>query len=174
MWKQIPGYENCYEASESGEIRSVDRIIPYPRDENYKSFLTGRLMSQCDCDGYLIVHLSNNGVKKNHTVHRLIALTFIPNPENKRTINHINGIKTDNRVENLEWASYKENINHAIKTGLRDLKGEKNNKAVLSASDILNIRLNKNGITKTEMAKLYGVKPACISKITLHRTWKHI
>lgn len=69
--------------------------------------------------GYLSVFLCKNNKTFNKLVHRLVAEAFIPNPENKRTINHKNGIKTDNRVDNLEWNSYSENVLHAYKTGLK-------------------------------------------------------
>lgn len=67
-------------------------------------------------DGYLCVGVDNN---KKVTVHRLVAQTFIPNPDRKETVNHINGVKTDNRVENLQWATRSENVKHAFDTGLK-------------------------------------------------------
>lgn len=68
--------------------------------------------------GYYMVHLSKNGIVKRHSLHRLIAKYFIPNPCNKPAVNHINGIKTDNRINNLEWCTISENAKHAHKTGL--------------------------------------------------------
>lgn len=70
--------------------------------------------------GYISVNLNNNGFRKYFFLHRLVAMTYIPNPQNKPQVNHINGIKNDNRVENLEWVTLSENIQHAVKTGLRD------------------------------------------------------
>lgn len=103
VWKDIEGYEGLYQVSNLGRIR---------RDKKIKK-------PHVDHGGYLTVWLCKHSVQKCLKVHRLVASAFLSNPEGKRTVNHINGVKTDNRVENLEWATHSENINHANKTGLR-------------------------------------------------------
>lgn len=82
--------------------------------KNYEKLLKPGI----DRDGYEKVVLTKNGKRKTYLVHRLVGQAFIPNPNNKPTINHINGIKTDNRVCNLEWATHKEQKEHEIKNGL--------------------------------------------------------
>ena len=114
-----------------------------------------------DRDGYLRVNL----LGKMHSVHRLIAKAFIPNPENKPTVNHINGIKDDNRVNNLEWATNSENTKHAYKTGLncgRIGKVYCNNKKLGKEWT----ELNNNGVSLCEIGRMYGVSHPTV-KLTI-------
>ena len=99
--KPIPGYEGLYTVSDDGIVFSLVR--------------NRELKPKIDRYGYKAVTLTKNGKPKYITVHRIVAMTFIPNPLNKRCVNHINEIKTDNRVENLEWVTVKENDNHGTR-----------------------------------------------------------
>lgn len=109
IWKDIEGYENLYQVSNMGRVRSYDKIDSMGR------YVKGRLLSLTpDKDGYLHASLSKNGNNKKYKVHRLVCKAFIPNPENKSEIDHINGDKTDNRVENLKWCTHKENMNNPL------------------------------------------------------------
>lgn len=101
IWKDVVGYEGLYQVSNFGRVRKIEPVIIGQGGSRYKS-----------------VWLKKNNEKNFCSVHRLVAQAFIPNPENKKTVNHINGIKSDNRVDNLEWATYSENIKHALNNNL--------------------------------------------------------
>lgn len=117
IWKPIKGYENLYEISSSGLVRGLIRVIKTISHGNRK-FNSKILKSRLNNYGYEEVRLSKNGISKTHFIHRLIAENFISNPDNKKEVNHKNGIKDDNRIENLEWVTHSENMIHAYKNGL--------------------------------------------------------
>lgn len=128
MWKQVVGYEDYYEVSDTGEIRSVDRVIV---DSTGKSrLLRGKIMKQSESmsrkrigSGYLVVNLHKYHKSTVYPVHRLVAEAFIKNPNNYPTVNHIDGDKHNNTVDNLEWASYSMNNTHALENQLRLPRG---------------------------------------------------
>ena len=109
VWKDIKGYEGLYKISDMGNIFSVKR----------RGCSGGLRKHVMDSKGYYQVKLTTCYDYKILLVHRLIALHFIPNPENKFVVNHKNGVKTDNRIENLEWVTSSENQKHAYNTYLR-------------------------------------------------------
>ena len=131
-----------------------------------------RKLKLSNCNGYSIVCLHVNGKQKNEYVHRLVAKTYIPNPDNRKEVNHINGIKTDNRVENLEWCTAKENTNHAVSMGLRNNKGENNYLSKLTEEQVLLIRADYR--SQREIAKDYKVTDQIIGRIKRRQTWNHI
>lgn len=111
VWKKIKGFEKLYEVSNLGRVRRLDTIVV--DKNNMKKHIKGKILnSQQYSNGYLFYCLSKNGLRKGFLAHRLVALAFIKNPENKKEVNHINEDKTDNRVKNLQWMTHKENINH--------------------------------------------------------------
>ena len=160
-FKQIKGYEN-YLISDQGRV--------------YSYYTKKFLKPHKNTCGYLFVVLYKNGVCKNYRIHRLVALTFIPNPENKRTVNHIDGCKINNHVSNLEWCTNKENIRHAMDTGLRDNKGSKHYRAKLLEKEVLEIRriFATGEYTKAALGRMFGVTRMLISYIVRRKNWVHI
>lgn len=117
MWKEIKGYEKLYMVSDIGQIKSL------PKNHRYGSKVerilkSGKTKKQRSGETYPTICLCKDGIVTEYKIHRLVAEAYIPNPENKSTVNHINGIKNDNRVENLEWATPSEQNYHMWKTGL--------------------------------------------------------
>ena len=111
IWKPIDGFEGVYEISNLGRVKSLERTITYINrwgTETSRKYQSCILRPSENIDGYLYVALKANGNQTNKTIHRLIAQAFIPNPEGKPTVNHINHDRKDNRIENLEWATYDE------------------------------------------------------------------
>jgi hypothetical protein len=124
IWKPISGYNGYYEVSNLGRVRSITRKIERtdPNDITKKRLFTykGKLVPfWLTKKGYCRLTICINGICKKYLVHRLVADAFIPNNENKLQVNHINCVKTDNRVENLEWVTNYENYLHSVENGLQ-------------------------------------------------------
>jgi len=112
IWKDIKGYEGKYQVSNFGRVKSVERFRV--GNKGAKTLVPERIRIQSvKSNGYNEVTLWSNAKNINAKVHRLVAVAFIDNSDNKPTVNHKNGIKTDNRVENLEWATRSENSQHS-------------------------------------------------------------
>ena len=153
IWKPIKGYDGLYEVSNYGSIRSVDRITCNGKKLKSKVFSTKAK------ENYITCRLSKNGKVKSFRIHVLVAETFIPNPENKPCVNHIDGNKQNNRVENLEWVSYSENMKHAYKKGL-----VKNINRKLTKEDIDYIVTQKGKKSCLVLAKDFNVSFQLICK----------
>ena len=165
IWKDINDYEGLYQVSNFGNVKSLGN--EFTRKERF-------LKLSPQSKGYLTVVLQKNATRKMVLVHRIVAEYFVSNPLNKSQINHINGDKTDNKVENLEWVSHRENLDHAIKNNLT-LKGEENRNSKLKDVDIIKIHsLLQKGTTTKELSESYNVSYSTIDGIRTNRYWKHL
>jgi len=159
-WIDLKNFEGLYQISNLGEVRSIRNS----KNNILKYGVSGK--------GYFQVNLCRGGYCKNHLLHRLLAIHFIPNPQNKPTVNHNNGIKTDNRIENLEWATFKEQMQHAFRTGLKKpVMGMIPKSRKLTQEKVNEIRSATN-ITQTNLSKKYGISVGQIQRILKNQNWK--
>lgn len=158
VWKDAVGYEGLYQVSNLGSVRSLDKWI----ERNKGSYIKkGKLMTpQLEKNGYYVVRLwDKNGKRTTLGIHRLVAMTFISNPENKPEVNHKDLDKSNNTVNNLEWSTRSENMKHATKNGVVNLDNLKNTNTILSDEEVLEIRKRKaNGETRGNVYKDYEGK----------------
>ncbi len=159
LTKNIYGYEKTYSISSNGSVWSKRNSMWLKPDIRR---------------GYLYYSLCTDGKRKSYTAHRLVAMHFIKKVDNKRQVNHINGIKSDNRLENLEWCTPGENQKHALANGLmKPKKGILNGQSKLTEKDIKDIRQNTK-LNQRELAKKYRISFQQVSRIINKTRWKHI
>lgn len=166
IWKPCPEFEDRYSVSNLGRIR---------RDTASRLYATGYILkaTPSTTTGYPKVGLRRNGRIYYIEVHRLVAKAFLGMPTNERPqVNHIDGIKHNNRIQNLEWNSSYENVHHAIRNGYLNSVGENNAAAKLTAAQVLAIRQNTE--TAKEAASRYGVTDFHVYLIRRGKTWKHL
>jgi hypothetical protein len=175
-WKKAFGYENLAEISKTGEVKILARSWTFGIGSirTRQTFIT---KGSYNNEGYLRINIRVNGKQKSATVHRLVALAFIPNPLKLPEVNHLDGDKSNNNHWNLEWSSHRGNIIHAYTTGLiLPTKGEKNGRSKLTEKQVLEIRetYNKEKPYMDILAKEYKVSYSLICSIINRKIWKHI
>lgn len=162
LWKDVVDYEGLYEVSNYGRVKNKKR---------------DRLLSpHSDRAGYIKVGLYKDGKQKGQFVHRLVAMAFIDNPEEKSDVNHIDGDKSNNHVENLEWNTRSENLTHAYENRLLiPLEGEDNGNAKLSEEQVIAIKETvESGVSQSQIARILGVSQPTISYIVNGINWKSL
>lgn len=160
QWRSVKGYEGLYEISDTGIVKSIRR--PGAKGGNLKPDVM--------YDGYHQVTLYKNNVTTRFKVHRLVAIAFIG--ESDLCVNHIDGNRSNNNVDNLEWVTHKQNTIHAMdRIGPWQISGEKHATAKLTRLQVDEIIENKRGITGRQLAKEFGVSEAQVSRIKNGTRW---
>ena len=183
IWKEVIGYEDQYEVSNLGRIRRKDGFIKTAIKNNEFIKIKGKVLKQnLKRNGYLCVDLSKEGKAKTMTVHRIVAIAFLEPQEGRPQVNHKNGNKLDNRVENLEWVTSQENRIHAFKTGLQHGNGKKIRcnqlnmifESTYKAAEYINLIYFKNSKQIPTVANKIRACALGIQKKAYNFTWNYV
>lgn len=165
QWRPIRGYEGFYEVSNTGRVRSLPRTEGHEK----KYFFKGRELKQSNSNGYLVVGLAKYGNTTQRYVHRLVAETFIPNPEGKTLVNHIDENRQNNRADNLAWVTQQENLGHGTRSErMRARATERQGRAVLQVDEDGNIVAEYPSLS--EAARAVGASVPNIWKVLNRRS----
>lgn len=166
-WRSIEGWEGFYSVSTLGRIR---------RDAPGRNASAGRTLRGTPCKGYVLAVMCDGARRERRLVHRLVATAFIGECPPGNEVNHLNGVKDDNRRENLEYVTRSENGLHASRVlGKNDQRGERNPAATLSAAKVLAIRERlAAGASYRKVAAEFCVSRWTVGDIALHRRWAHL
>lgn len=169
-WKPIDGYVGLYDVSNLGRVRSLRS-----KTQAHKLKPDGVLSLNKANRDYLRITLNDGCGQKTHLVHRLVASAFIGEIPTGYDVNHKNGIKTDNRVDNLEIVTKQRNSKHAVEMGMLKVVGSENPMAKLNESAVIDIKQRLfTGQSNASIARIYGVSGSAITMIKNNRTWKHV
>jgi hypothetical protein len=161
-WASIKNYEGFYKVS------NYTTIISLARNGHPDRLITPTLSPI----GYYIVGLSKNNESNSFYLHRILATTFLQNPDDLPCVNHKDGNKLNNTLMNLEWCTFKRNSQHAIENGLMKMSGEDNHSAILKEYEVLEIFYSS--LKTNELTRLYNVAPVTISQIRTGRNWSFL
>ena len=172
-WRDVVGYEGIYKVSDKGRVRSVGGVRKSKNQWGEIEFYAkGRELGVSkDSYGYKVISLSKDGSKGTYKVHRLVAEAFIPNPEGKPQVNHLDSDRSNNKVRNLAWCTPQENSLHAKEHGSIS-RGEAHTKAKLSFTDCLFIKYWLDvGFKAKEIETCFKTSRSIISAIKLNKHW---
>ena len=178
IWKEISGYEGYFEVSNLGNFRSKDRVIKYK--SNGTRLYPGKLLkTETIVEGYQRIVLMKEAIKKRYMCHRLVAQEFVPNPDNKPYVNHINGNKADNRAENLEWVTQSENELHSHSVLGNTMRGKTYPKKVEAIfpkeGDRIEFNSMSDAIKFLGVGCIEGLKKAIVANRVYHNfKWRFV
>ena len=173
-WKPIKGYEGLYEVSNYGKVKSLSKLSGTCLRKDRELSL-----NRLSIDGYVRIALTRSYDVYEAKMHRLVAEHFIPNPECKETVNHIDGNKQNNRVDNLEWADRHEQLQHAYNLNLKKApRGINSYAAKLTEEDVRYIRSNykcqSTEFGTVALGKMFGVTNVVIGHVVRGETYKNV
>lgn len=176
IWKNITGYEGLYQISDTGLVKSLKRTC---NSKNGKLRIVPEkiLTPKLDKDGYLVLHLSKNNKRWYISIHRLVGLNFISNVFNFPEINHKDGNKLNNNVNNLEWCTTKKNVQHSFDIGLNiPKKGSKRAMSKMTEEKVIEVRnrYKNENISLKILSKDYNICAQTLHSIINRKTWKHV
>lgn len=181
IWKPILGiknglYDGYYEVSNLGRVKMLPRLLNHSKGMRVSKL---KIVSGTNSHGYKVVSFKKDGIKTMKSIHTLVAMAFIdnPNPEKFNMVNHLNSDRADNRVENLEWCDAKRNAQHAYEAGrLKITKGSTRSTAILDEDKVLAIKLlYKTGkFSYWKLSKIFNVGKTCIQNILTGNKWTHV
>lgn len=177
QWVDIIDYEDIYQGSDLGRFKRKERMCAFSGKKNGVKKIGEKIMKMyVNEDGYFSIGLTKNKKQKTLLTHRLLAAIFIPNPEDKPYVNHLDCDKLNNVIWNLEWSTVLENNNHSWENGRNKLmQGELNGCSKLTEKDVLEIRkLHANNTPRIEISQKFGVHKNHINRIVSKKRWKHI
>lgn len=171
IWKDIPGYEGQYQVSNLGNVISLRRYCRHTK--GYVNHNAPKLRKpHINTSGYYHIRLLKEGLDKSVSVHILVARAFIPNPDGKIQINHIDSNRLNNRVDNLEWCTPRENLLHAYRSGNKKSAGKYNGNSKLNEQDA--IQISSLDLPRRVLAEKFGVSLATIDRIKQGKGWKTV
>lgn len=183
----VPGYNDKISVNRDGEVWVHNKPVVFTcrhcgEDNLWRTIKGWKIKPELNSHGYHQLSLTTKGKRQRIYVHRIVALTFLHKPHGKDYVNHKNSNRIDNRVENLEWCTPKENVHHAIRNGRMNkpgqhrLRGEAHGMSKLKEKDVKEIRqLFNDGIPRKEIyQKFRNVSKDMIGRIINNKNWKHI
>jgi len=176
VWEDIEEFKGVYQVSNLGRVKSLDKYVKN-RSGIDSTKIVGKILSQKTSKfGYKSAGLCVKQKVSWRLIHRLVAIAFLPNPLNLSDVNHVDGIKSNNFVENLEWLSKGDNQRHAYKLGLKNQDGTKNPKAKLNDEQVLEIRrtYKEGNLSQRKIGEIYNVSRALIGYIVRNQIWNNI
>lgn len=179
IWLPVVRYEGYYAVSNQGRIKAVGAFIKHDGNFNGGYYKKVKIREhRIDRYGYCLIKLCRDGKCKTLKVHRLVAAAFIANPNKYPQVDHVDGNKQNNNVENLNWVSAAENMKRAWNTGLKNnhyLRGEGSPHAKITKDKVLELRLQyAAGYSRVELANLYKISSSMVRDIVTNKTWNYV